>query len=820
MAKVTGLRNWRNGEIINARDYVYERNVVTTAINTNDDTLINHETRITTAEGDITALEGRVTTEEANVDNLQGRMTTAETDIENVEQDLSTHEARQDNPHNVTKSQVGLSNVNNTSDLNKPISTATQTALDAKANIASPTLTGTPLAPTATAGTNTTQIATTAFVTSQKGVANGVADLDAQGKIKIAQLPNAVFDSLHFYDVISANKTLAELAEETLEVFNAANSRSAVGIYYVANAARTITPSLSSVLIDGEYFSGFFKPSEESEDNAETPIVLETGDWIVLTKVSGSGTVGSPYETYWAVVNNTYENATTAIDGIVRLSSQGTYASLAGNNVITDGQLKTVIDNAAFATQTALDAKAPLASPTLTGTPAAPTATSGTNTTQIATTAFVKTAIDNVVNVIEKTYAQLAELKDDEELIPFAWYKITDYRTIYIQSGTYLTKTGPLEPLLIQAITNDSFSTEVFSTVHKKDRITYLFDNNSRFTWVDETSRGVIIRRIDEFDNDVCFDFRVVKHYFDTTYINANAGLGYELDDMEVYTFARYSDLNELHTGYRLDEDIGYMINAVGNKISVRMDGAGEYVSGYALPQVFFLVHSFYNDETAMDGQIYGNEIHESREIRILGFRAINNKIQNCYGFNIITDYFANSFFSNSIVSMFKCYILNLYVDNSGALLKVGEIMDVRLINCYNFNVVSDVFSNSVFEHCISIYLLDLREEGYFVVKEIKANSVRCFYFKIDVNNSNAYNFRCVSFLPGVFGYDPLTKKIDLTFTSTSNILTLLDSETTKTFYRDSSDKIVLAYYDIGSIKGYHRPYDALTATGWTSFNI
>ena len=39
--------------------------------------------------------------------------------------------------------------------------------------------------------------------------------------------------------------------------------------------------------------------------------------------------------------------------------------------------------------QTALDAKAALASPTFTGTPAAPTPTNGTNTTQIATTAFV-----------------------------------------------------------------------------------------------------------------------------------------------------------------------------------------------------------------------------------------------------------------------------------------------------------------------------------------------------------------------------------------------------------------------------------------------
>lgn len=40
------------------------------------------------------------------------------------------HTSLTGNPHQVTKSQVGLGNVDNTSDLNKPISTATQAALD------------------------------------------------------------------------------------------------------------------------------------------------------------------------------------------------------------------------------------------------------------------------------------------------------------------------------------------------------------------------------------------------------------------------------------------------------------------------------------------------------------------------------------------------------------------------------------------------------------------------------------------------------------------------------------------------------------------
>lgn len=64
------------------------------------------------------------------------------------------------------RSNLGLGNVDNTSDADKPVSTATQTALNLKANLASPALTGTPTAPTASSTTNTTQIATTAFVQS------------------------------------------------------------------------------------------------------------------------------------------------------------------------------------------------------------------------------------------------------------------------------------------------------------------------------------------------------------------------------------------------------------------------------------------------------------------------------------------------------------------------------------------------------------------------------------------------------------------------------------------------------------------------------
>jgi hypothetical protein len=49
-----------------------------------------------------------------------------------TQSELNAHTGSTSNPHSVTKAQVGLGNVDNTSDANKPVSTATQTALDGK----------------------------------------------------------------------------------------------------------------------------------------------------------------------------------------------------------------------------------------------------------------------------------------------------------------------------------------------------------------------------------------------------------------------------------------------------------------------------------------------------------------------------------------------------------------------------------------------------------------------------------------------------------------------------------------------------------------
>jgi hypothetical protein len=121
------------------------------------DTASTHATTATTQSGIATTQAGIATTKasDANTSALaaaaselvaQNAAENAENAADEAETNAAaalTHIADLANPHAVTKAQVGLSAVDNTSDANKPVSTAQQAALNLKANLASPTFTGT-----------------------------------------------------------------------------------------------------------------------------------------------------------------------------------------------------------------------------------------------------------------------------------------------------------------------------------------------------------------------------------------------------------------------------------------------------------------------------------------------------------------------------------------------------------------------------------------------------------------------------------------------------------------------------------------------------
>ena len=97
-----------------------------------------------------------------------------------------------------------------------------------------------------------------------------------------------------------------------------------------------------------------------------------------------------------SIVDASFASVNSAID--LKATKSIVDASFTSVNSSIDLKATQSIVDASFTSvNSAVALKANLASPALTGVPTAPTATAGTNTTQLATTAFVKSAVDNLV---------------------------------------------------------------------------------------------------------------------------------------------------------------------------------------------------------------------------------------------------------------------------------------------------------------------------------------------------------------------------------------------------------------------------------------
>nr|DAY63298.1 MAG TPA: hypothetical protein [Caudoviricetes sp.] len=163
--------------------------------------------------------------------------------------------------------------------------------------------------------------------------------------------------------------------------------------------------------------------------------------------------------------------------------------------------------------------------------------------------------------LIEITHSELVALRDSGGLVQGNKYRITDYNAVF----KTLRSAGNQFDIVVEALSSSELSEKASAMIHEGDvyfknchldlwTVYYSLDNDtSRFKEASASGKGFIWRLIDEYNNDVCFDFKNALFTMsgsDFPFItSSNGSLDFYLFSYNTGTgFASQSDIIDLST--------------------------------------------------------------------------------------------------------------------------------------------------------------------------------------------------------------------------------------------------------------------------------
>ena len=574
---------------------------------------------------------------------------------------ISSHDILGSGDLQLTKEDVGLSNVDNTSDLNKPISTATQSALDLKTN-------------------KDDSILKYDVIGSDTSV---IGFIDAHPEItgKIIQLnyrPN--YQSWwHPY--------LARLW------YNTYGAKYPCFCIYDVGTNRIYYGDTTQVLYFSQMFSDTYLQEFQNLQNK-------------VTSLSSS------------VTNTQYPSAKAVYDELQLKVSKDSYDSITGDkdfsgwiNFNQDGTTKAV------------------------------------RTTQVPThynDITPKWYVDNNINLIEITWAQLKNLRDNSQLVPGRFYRITDYYCTTTTTNT--SSTSHNFDIIVRADSSNKLNEEASAIRHSGDtyfannnlsawKLWYCLDNDTnRFAWADiDFGNGVIYRMIDEFGNDCPYDFKNILFTSSGKYTNAYT---FSYTESSVIKDASLLGLNKLcyknimkeyinsnnsnkqqlnfNVFYSTTTTLRCYSNIFGNNCYGSIFGVGCYFNTFGSNCYF---NTFGNDcysntfgnkcysntfgnschSNIFDNSCYSNVFSDSCHSNILGNNCVSNRFGNsCYSNVFGNDCYSNVFGNNCSRNTFGNEYNNNVFSKSCSYNTFGN-------GCYSNVFDSNCSSNTFGNYCSSV---------------------------------------------------------------------------------------------------------------------
>ena len=294
--------------------------------------------------------------------------------------------------------------------------------------------------------------------------------------------------------------------------------------------------------------------------------------------------------------------------------------------------------------------------------------------------------------LVNKTYSELATLKSNNQLVAGQLYRITDYvtKTNGLCNGISNDVRSMEHPfdIVLRAISSNKFSENARALLHSGDtyfansnlnswQLWYCFDNDDiRFEWADTlTGKGVIYRMIDEFGNDLPYDFKNIQ--FKRYKITATTDARHSNAIGKYLGFSGNYNCTSDNTDY-----VWYFTfskRADGTDLSLTQTLANSYTNCYYVKEVKI-----------------GEYLSDTPNYR--GIQALNNIVFECD--NIVVDVQMgvcsnhNTFIGNKDITY--VYFKEMCRNN----IVYGEMSHARADECFEQNIMGDFVALSQYTLC------------------------------------------------------------------------------------------------------------------------
>ena len=319
---------------------------------------------------------------------------------------------------------------------------------------------------------------------------------------------------------------------------------------------------------------------------------------------------------------------------------------------------------------------------------------------------------DDAAHLIETTWAALKQLRDNSELIPGRFYRITDYTCTTTTTNT--SSAGHVFDIIVLALETNKLSEEAWAAHHTGDtyfannnlsawKLWYCLDNNkTRFDWADATNgKGVLYRLTDEFNNECPYDFKNILFTTSGKYTNAYTftytenstikdasilGLskGCYNNIIKEYVFTSQSKLN-----FNVFYSTSTTFNCYNNAFEIN---CYNNTFGYTCNNNNFEMYSHHNSfGNSCCGNIFGDTCHtntfgDSCSYNTFGEGCYNNKFgiynsRNTFGNYCYLNTFGNS---SSAINYCRYNIIdsgcqNLYIVGNGAATSSNYLQNIHI---------------------------------------------------------------------------------------------------------------------------------------------